>query len=612
VSPEAPLPDDPRPLRIANCSGFHGDRRSAAREMVFGGAIDVLTGDWLAELTMLILARQQERRPDSGYAQTFVDQMAEVLAECIDRGIKVVSNAGGQNPAGCADAIADICRQQGIEATVAWVEGDNLAGRLDAIADLHDLRNADTGEPLAAMGGTPATANAYLGAWPIVEALAAGADVVVTGRVSDAAVVLGPAAWHFGWERTDWDRLAGAIVAGHVIECGTQCTGGNYAFFDEIPDLTHPGFPIAEMHADGSFVVTKHPDTGGAVTEGTVTAQLLYEIQSTVYANPDACVLLDTINVASDGPDRVRINGVRGLPAPDRAKVAVTTMGGWRNSMTFVLTGLDIERKAALAERTLWAHLDGGRNAIARTEVDLLHLAHPDPASQVAGTALLRVAVSDPDRNRVGRAFSNAAMEMLLASYPGMYTTTPPTDASPAGVYWPVMVPWDAIDATVHVDGTTISVPGPPVTAPFPPATPPGDPTTAAPLGSTTIDSGPASEPDGWSGQPTRAVALGTIVGARSGDKGGNANVGLWATTDTAHRWLQWFMTTERFSTLLGTEAEGLTIERHDLPNLRAVNFVVRGLLDRGVAETTRLDPQAKGLGEFIRARVVEIPVSLL
>ena len=593
--------DVTEPLRIANCSGFYGDRLSAAREMVDGGPIDVLTGDWLAELTMLLLARQRQRNPEAGYARTFVTQMADVLGDCVARGIRVVSNAGGQNPAGCAEAIRAICADAGIEATVAYVHGDDLVDRWGAITRVHPPHNADTGEDLATLGAAPVTANAYLGGWGVAEALAAGADVVVTGRIADAALVVGPAAWHFGWSRTDWDQLAGAVVAGHVIECGTQCTGGNYAFFEEVTGLEHPGFPIAEIHQDGTSVITKHPGTGGTVSVGTVTAQLLYEVAAPHYPTPDVVARLDTVHLDTDGPDRVRITGVQGLPAPDRVKVAVNVEWGWRNAMTFVLTGLDLDAKAALVERTLWGALEGGRDGVAQAHTDLLRLDHTDPTTNTEAMALLRVVVADPDRHRVGRAFSDTVMGMLLASYPGMFTTTPPTDATPVGVYWPVLLPWSEVscETVIHTTGatTSIDVPGPPDTAPVP-----HDPPTLTP---------PTPQHD-WSVEPCLDVPLGHVVGARSGDKGGNANVGVWATTPEAHDWLSWFLTAERVQSLLGPEAADLVVERHDLPNLAALNFVVRGLLGRGVAATTRFDPQAKGLGEFLRARVVPVPERLV
>jgi hypothetical protein len=587
------------PLRIANCSGFFGDRISAAREMVDGGPIDVLTGDWLAELTMLILARQKAKHPDAGYARTFVTQMADVLGDCVARNIKVVSNAGGQNPQACAAALEAICAEQGITARIAWVAGDDLCARLDTIGAEHPLVNTDTGEDLGALGVTPVTANAYLGAWGIVEALHTGADVVVTGRVTDAAVVLAPAAWHHGWSRTDLDALAGGVVAGHVIECGTQCTGGNYAFFDEIDDLARPGFPIAEIHADGSSVITKHPGTGGAVTVGTITAQLLYEIQGPVYVNPDVSVRLDSISLTQLGPDRVRIGPVTGLGAPDRVKVAVNADGGWRNAMTFVLTGLDIEAKAALVEHTLFSLLPGGREGFDHVEVELLRADRTNPASNHEAVALLRVAVADADRATVGRAFSDTVTSMLLASYPGMFTTTPPGDAIPFGVYWPVLVPWSAVTCEVGMDGTVRTV-GPPPHA--------IDVTSllraeAAPWPTPSRD---------WGAEPTRTEPLGRVVGARSGDKGGNANVGLWATSEEAYDWLCWFLDADRLAELVGAEAAGLEVSIVPLPNLLALNGIVHGLLGRGVAASLRLDAQAKGLGEYLRAKLVEMPTRLL
>lgn len=593
--------DIPGPLRIANCSGFYGDRLAAAREMVDGGPIHVLSGDWLAELTMLLLARQRQRNPDAGYARTFVTQMTDVLGDCVERGIRVVTNAGGQNPTGCARAIERICDEAGIDATVAVVLGDDLVDRWDALSATHPMHNADTGEDLAVLGAPPVTANAYLGGWGVTEALRAGADVVITGRIADAALVLGPAAWHFGWSRDNWDALAGAVVAGHIIECGTQCTGGNYAFFEEVPGLDHPGFPIAEIHADGSSVITKHPGTGGMVSVGTVTAQLLYEVAGPHYPTPDVVARLDTVELTPDGPDRVRVTGVRGLPAPDRVKVAVNVEWGWRNAMTFVLTGLDIDAKAALVEQTLWGELEGGRMGVAHAQTDLLRLDHPDPTANTEAMALLRVVVADPDRTRVGRAFSDTVMGMLLASYPGMFTTSPPTDATPVGVYWPVLLPWSVVSCEVHVGGHELVIPPPPVTAPAPSDEPVTSPAVTGPAG-------PARD---WGSEPSVPLPLGRIAGARSGDKGGNANVGFWAVSPEAHDWLSWFLTAERVRSLLGPEAADLSVERYDFANLAAINFVVRGLLGRGVAATTRFDSQAKGLGEFLRSRVVSVPTRL-
>lgn len=391
-------------IRIANCSGFYGDRFSAAREQLEGGPIDVLTGDYLSELTMLILWKSEQ-----GYARTFLAQMEEVLGLALERGVKVVSNAGGLDPAGLAEAI----RALGTGARVAHIEGDDLRARFP----------------------TALTANAYLGAWGIAEALEGGADVVVTGRVTDASLVVGPAAWYHGWARDDWDALAGAVVAGHVLECGAQATGGNYAFFTEVPDLTHPGFPIAEVHEDGSSVITKHPGTGGQVSIGTVTAQLLYEIDAPAYVGPDVVARFDTIRLEQEGPDRVRISDVRGEPPPPTLKVALNEVGGYRNSITLVLTGLDIEEKAELLLASL--PLDA-------EEVDVRRF----PCGE---DVHLCITVKDRDADKVGRRFSQAVVELALSSYPGFYATAPPRDASPYGVYRAACVPADSVEYRVVV-----------------------------------------------------------------------------------------------------------------------------------------------------------------
>ena len=606
------------PLRIANCSGFYGDRLSAAREMVDGGPIDVLTGDWLAELTMLILWKGMQRDASRGWAHTFLTQMEEVLGTCVDRGIKVVTNAGGLNPAGLADQVSQLADRLGLSVAVAHVEGDDLLPRLDELRDQgHPLTHLDTGQLLEQARGTVVSANAYLGAWPIVEALRSGADVVVCPRVTDASLVVGPAAWHHGWSETDWDALAGAVAAGHVIECGPQATGGNYAFFTEVPGLEHPGFPIAEVADDGSSVITKHPGTGGAVTVGTVTAQLLYEIAGHHYPNPDVVARFDTVQVDEVGPDRVRLSGTRGLPAPRDVKVCCNLLGGWRNSMTFVLTGLDIEAKADLTVRSL-ADALGGTGQFTEFDARLIRSDKPDAPTNVEATAQLRVTVKDEDADRVGRRFSGAATELALAGYPGLHLTAPPGAGTAYGVYWPALVPADlVVPAVVRPDGSRVEVPhhdhraphGPTVVEAADASLAPGVPVapdTAAPAPARP----PAPDGSATTGATVK-VPLGTIIGARSGDKGGNANVGLWARSDEAWTWLDAELTLERFRDLL-PEADALEVRRHAFPNLRALNFIVVGLLGEGVASSTRPDPQAKGLGEYLRSRVVDVPVHLV
>ncbi|WP_310773686.1 acyclic terpene utilization AtuA family protein [Mycobacterium sp. Z3061] len=560
-------------MRIANCSGFYGDRLSAMREMLTGGEVDYVTGDYLAELTMLILGRDRMKNPERGYAKTFLTQLEECLGLAHERGVRIVTNAGGLNPAGLADAVRALAERLGVPARVAHVEGDDL-----------QQRAAELGL------GTPLTANAYLGSWGIADCLNAGADVVITGRVTDASVIVGSAAAHFGWGRTDYDRLAGAVVAGHVIECGTQATGGNFSFFTEVEDLTYPGFPLAEVYDDGSSVITKHPGTGGLVSVDTVTAQLLYEITGARYANPDVTARMDSITLSSDGPDRVRISGVTGEPPPPTLKVSLNSIGGFRNAMTFVLTGLDIEAKAELVRRQLEATLTVKP---AELEWTLARTDHPDADTEQGASALLSCVVRDPDPASVGRKFSAAAVELALASYPGFTSTAPPGDGQVYGVYTPGYVDARLVPhVAVHADGTRVEIPCATETLALEAA---GDPELPEPLAA----------------QPTRRVPLGLIAGARSGDKGGSANVGVWVRTDDQWRWLAHTLTVDLLKKLL-PEAADLPVTRHLLPNIRAVNFVIEDILGQGVAYQARFDPQAKGLGEWLRSRHVDIPEKLL
>jgi hypothetical protein len=608
TAPEPAAAEVRRPVRIANCSGFFGDRADAARLMVDGGPIDVLTGDYLAELTMLILWKTRQRAGGVGYARTFLSQMEDVLGTCMDRNIKIVSNAGGLDPSGLAEELTRLATRLGLSPKVAYVTGDDLVDRVGHLQSAGEpFAHLDTGRHLADADVEPVTANAYLGGWGIAAALERGADIVVAPRITDASLVVGPAAWWHGWKPTDWDRLAGAVAAGHVIECGPQACGGNYSFLAEITDRRLPGFPIAEVADDGSSVITKHPGTGGLVSVGTVTAQLLYEIAEPAYRNPDVITRFETVRLSQEGPDRVRVSGTVGGPPSDRLKVAMNYLGGYRNTMTLVLTGLDIEEKAAWARQELFDLL-GGEKSFDAVDVTLLRFDREDAATNALATAHLRITVKDHDAERVGRSFSNATVSLALGGYAGFHTTTPPTPGSAYGVYWPTMVDRAAVEQRVVLaDGSSLVIPhSPSQVAPASPPPPAAEPERgdgqASGLPAAGAPGGPAA---------TVRVPLGRLVGARSGDKGGNANVGLWTRDDAAYAWLVATLTAERFVELV-PEAHGLPIYRYELPNLRALNFVVVGFLGEGVASATRPDPQAKGLGEYVRSRSIDVPADLL
>jgi hypothetical protein len=567
-------------MRIGNCSGFYGDRLSAMREMLEGGQLDVLTGDYLAELTMLILGRDTMKDPSLGYAKTFVRQLEDSLGLALESGVKIVSNAGGLNPAGLADRLRDVAKGLGLDPAVAHVEGDDVRD----FAHDFDFDGA-------------LTANAYLGGFGIAAALRGGADVVVTGRVTDASLVLGPAVAHFGWTPTSYDELAGAVVAGHILECGTQATGGNFSGFKTLPHHGLPlGFPLAEIAADGSSVITKHAGAGGAVTVDTVTAQLVYEIQSARYLNPDVTTHLDSIRLREVGPDRVEVSGVRGEAPPELLKVCVNQLGGFRNTVEFVLTGLDIDAKADWVREQLAPSLTASEVSWTRTA-----LPPTDADTEEGASSLLRCTIKDASPDPVGRRFTSAAVELALASYPGFTMTGPPAQPTPYGVYRAAYVPRDLVTHTVvHADGTREVIP---------------DPT----------DFSEAEHTDGLRPSPypaptdslTRRAPLGSFVHARSGDKGGDANIGLWVMNDGSGKydarvtWLAKLVTPRKVRELV-PEAADLDVEVYVLPNLGAVNVLIRGLLGEGVAASTRFDPQAKGLGEWLRSRTVHVQEGLL
>lgn len=566
-------------VSIGNCSGFYGDRKSAMLEMLTGGDLDVITGDYLAELTMLILARQKQEDPDSGYAKTFLQQLEECLEIAIRDEVKIVVNAGGMNPRGLAGAIEKLAKTRGIDCSTAFIEGDDVTDRAESLG---------LGNPLAA--------NAYLGGFGISEALKHGADVVVTGRVTDASLIVGAAAWFHRWSREDYDEIAGAMAAGHVIECGTQATGGNFSFFKEIENPIHPGFPIARIHPDGSSVITKHPGTNGAVTRETVLAQLLYEVQGLRYGGPDAVLRLDSLKVEELGKDQVLISGAKGELPPTDLKVSVNEIGGYRNEVEFLLTGLDIEEKAALLQESFDFEMAEQPEEV---EWTLVRNDRPNAEVEEEATAILRLVGRDKDPHKVGRSFSGAAVELLFV-VPGLHLSSPPQHGRVYGRFTPAYIPQDEVEHIVHLsNGESIVVPPPLETEAF----------TDNSLHDQHADVKEAARTEDL--VPRLSVPFGRIFGTRSGDKGGNANIGVWARNEEGYKWLRENLTVDLLCKLL-PELADFEVGRIDLPNLGALNFVVTGILGEGVAYGARFDPQAKGIGEWLRARRITVPTSLI
>ena len=582
-------------IKIANCSGFYGDKLSAAKELVDGGPIDVLTGDYLAELTMAILYGQKiNRGEDKGYVGTFLKQIKEVAKDCKEKNIKIVSNAGGLNPKSMAKEIDKILNEQAIDMKVAYIDGDDLFPRMEALSESGEkFENIDKKIPLDDSGYTALTSNVYLGAWGIKEALDNGADIVVCPRVTDAAVVIGPAAWKFNWKRNDYDALAGALAAGHIIECGCQATGGNYAFFKEVENFDNVGYPIAEILEDGSFYITKHAGTGGLVSKGTVTAQLLYEISSPAYVNPDVISHFDTLKIEEIEKDRVYVSGCRGSSPPKNHKVCINLAGGFRNGMEIILTGLDIEEKAKVFTDALFNSV-GGQDQFDEVSIQLHRTDKEDPSSNEESMASLVISVKSMNPDLVGRLFSAKIIELALANIPGFFAQGGVKSNGPVIVYWPALIDSKHIKEKVHIDDREIEI----------------TPTSQMDFEDMYYQKEPV-EIEEIDIKNEKSIFFGDIYGTRSGDKGGCANLGVWAKNSKSYAFLNKFLSVKKLKELL-PDLKNFNIERYELSNINSLNFYIHDILEDGVSSNNRKDSQAKSLGEYLRAKVIKVPNSIL
>ena len=544
---------------------------------------------------MTILYNQRmQRGEDHGYVGTFLKQFKDVASACQERDIKIVTNAGGLNPVSMASKVEEIVEELGLNLKVAYIDGDDLIPRLDELNKEGELlKNIEKDIPLSGYEKKPVTANAYFGAWGIKEALDKGADVVVCPRVTDAAVVIGPAAWKYNWSRDNYDALAGALAAGHIIECGAQATGGNYSFFQEVPSFSNMGYPIAEIFEDGSFTITKHPGTGGLVSVGTVSALFLYDIGSPAYMNPDVVSHFDTLKITQEAENRVHVSGCRGSSAPKTHKVCINLAGGFRNGTEILLTGLDIEEKAKLVTDSIFENV-GGKEQFDKVDVQLHRTDKENPDSNEQAQASLRISVMSQNPDLVGRLFSAKIVELGLANLPGW---TGRGGSVPSGhyiEYWPALVDSKFITEKVHFEGETVDI----------------VPTSQMDLEEIYYQKEPYENklPEI---KNTKKTNFGRLFGTRSGDKGGCANLGVWAKTAEAYSFLYDFLTVDKLKELL-PDVSQYEVERHELPNILSLNFYIHDILQDGVSSSTRLDGQAKSLGEYIRAKEIEAPDYLI
>jgi hypothetical protein len=583
-------------IRIANAGGYWGDDLRQFKRQVELGPVDYVTLDFLAEITMSIMQKQRARDPRAGFARDFVAQVEETLALLVDRDVRVISNAGGVNPLACRGALLEMIQLHGKTVEVAAVLGDDLMDRLGELnAAGVTLDDMDDGAPFAAIRDRVSSANAYFGAWPIAEALRGGARIVVTGRATDTGITLAPMIHAFDWAADDWDRLAAGIVAGHIVECGAQSTGGNFTDWRRVKRFESIGYPVLEVHADGSFIVTKHAGTGGAVTVRTVKEQLVYEMgDPRSYITPDVIADFGSIRLEQAGRDRVRVWGVRGRPAPDSLKVSISYFDGWKASGTLIISAPDAAEKASAFADLFWKRLDIPFEA---THVERIGhsacwgpLAPPVDAPEV----LLRLSVRDRDRARIEQ-FSKMVPAVILSGPPGVAVTGGRPQAQEVVAYWPALVPRDRVKAKLVTREGERNLEWPtPILALQKPAALPRP-------------SWPAAR-----GRAKRVtVPLARLAHARSGDKGDTCNIGVIARAPEVYPLLKRTLTAAAVKRRFRGICLG-PVERFEVPNLWALNFLMHESLGGGGTVSLRLDAQGKTLSHALLAMEVTVPQALV
>jgi hypothetical protein len=583
-------------IRIANAGGYWGDDLSQFRKQVERGPVDYVTLDFLAEITMSIMQKQRARDPRSGFARDFVAQVRETLPLLAARGVRVISNAGGVNPLGCRGALLEMAQLESRPLEIAAVIGDDLMERLGELnASGVTLDDMDSGAAFTAIRDRVSSANAYYGAWPVVEALKSGAQIVVTGRCTDTGITLAPMIHAFGWGPNDWDRLASGIVAGHIVECGAQSTGGNFTDWRRIRRFADIGYPVLEVFPDGSFIVTKHAGTGGAVTVRTVKEQLVYEMgDPRGYITPDVVADFATIRLEQVGRDRVRAWGVKGRPAPASLKVSASYFDGWKASGTLIISGPEAAAKARAFADLFWSRVDTRFLATHTEMVGLSACWGPLSPATEAPEILLRLSVRDADKGKI-EAFSKMIPAVILSGPPGVAVTGGRPQAQEVVAYWPALVPRDQVKARlVTRDGErTLDWPTPVLPAGRPAVLP--------------RERWPAAK----GAKKIVRVPLSELAHGRSGDKGDTANIGVIARAPEIYPYLRRTLTEK----LVKRRFKGIClgrVERHEVPNLWALNFLLHESLGGGGTVSLRLDAQGKTLSHALLAMEVAVPKALL
>jgi hypothetical protein len=591
-------------LKIGNAGGYWGDDPEALYRQVMGGRLDYISMDFLAEITMSIMQKQRKRDPDLGYARDFLPMLEKVLPKLLKDKTRIITNAGGVNPEACAEAIEALAGKLGLSVKIAVVYGDDILERIgQLIAKGCQFANMETGAPFKDVSSRIEAANVYFGAAPVVEALKWEPDIIITGRVTDTGITLAPMVHEFGWSLSDWDKLSAGIVAGHILECGSQSTGGNFTDWHLVKNYAKIGYPIVEVSPDGTFVVTKHPGTGGLVSVDTVREQLFYEMGAPgAYITPDVVADFGTIQLKAAGPDRVQVSGVKGFEPTDSYKVSMAYSDGLKCVGEIAISGPDARRKAEAFAKIFWDRC-GTNFAATETEFVGFNAFHRGLTHQSDGNeVILRLGVRDNDKEKL-RTFGKLIPSLILGGPPGVCILGGVPKAQEIVSYWPALMPKTAIEPMVaryrggytdahHVTSTE--------TGKF------------APRASDSDSAAKASRPladalkDGEVGTPLSAIAL-----ARSGDKGDTANIGVLARSPKAYTFLCEYLTAQRVKDWFQELCLGRVV-RHRVDKMGGLNFLLDHALGGGGTMTLRADAQGKMFAQAVMRQKVAIPEDVL
>jgi len=590
-------------VRIGNAGGYWGDDLSALKRQLTGGDLDYITMDFLAEITMSILQRQRQSNSELGYAVDFLDQLKECLPLIVKKNTRVISNAGGINPIGLGRKIVEMAQKMGLKIKVGIVYGDNIVDNLyELTAAGERFTNMETGEDFFNVRSRITSANIYLGAEPVVKALEAGCQIVVTGRVTDTGITLAPMIHELGWSMEDWDKMAAGIVAGHIIECGAQATGGNITDWQEVKSFHNIGYPIIEMEKSGEFTVTKHPNTGGMVTEKTVKEQLVYEMgDPSNYISPDGVARFDSIQLKQTGKDRVRVFGIKGKPEPDCLKVSMSFDDGWKASGEVLVSGPDTFKKAKTIADIFWKKLNHKYEATHTAMVGSGSCWPGSLSEYEPNEILLRFAVRDKQIAKV-KDFGKALSTLILSGPAGM-AVTGRGRPKPVQVvaYWPALMHRSRVKAkvlTIATDGSEdFHEIGFPIRMQAKRSEAIAAPTVRPKLRKAT--------------GATKVVKLGELCYARSGDKGDTCNIGVLARSPEIYGWLVANLTTKKVKEFFGGMTLG-KVTRYELDNLQGLNFLLEETLGGGGTQSLLLDPQGKTLAQALLQMPVKAPAGLL